>query len=363
MPPGSRPTEADALVATVAGGLRDRGVRRGEAVAWQVPNSLAAAVLTRACWRIGAVAAPVLHSFGAADVEAALGQIDPALVLELGTEAFSDPAALADAVGGAPVPAGAFPSQPSDVALVLFTSGSTGVPKAVLHTQRGLSWKASLMARVHGLGPADAVLMPAPMAHISGLLNGVLVPGAAGLRSVLVRRFDPEQALDWWRASASPSWPARRPSSSPWPAPWREGPGTDVSSIRLVSSGGASVTPAFVEDTARTFDCRVKRTYGSTEAPTVTTSTDDDPFEKARDTDGRAVGAVELRVSDPETGARCATGTPGELWVRGPEMFAGYADAAQTGTRHCPRAAGSARATWPRSTATVGCASSAGSRT
>ncbi len=144
--------EADALVATVAGGLRQRGVRRGEAVAWQVPNSLAAAVLTRACWRIGAVAAPVLHSFGAADVEAALGQIDPALVLELDTEAFSDPAALADAVGGEPVRTGTFPSRPSDVALVLFTSGSTGVPKAVLHTQRGLSWKASLMARVHGLG-------------------------------------------------------------------------------------------------------------------------------------------------------------------------------------------------------------------
>ena len=189
------PAAADALVATVAGGLRERGVRRGEAVAWQVPNSLAAAILTRACWRIGAVAAPILHSFGAADVEAALGQIDPALVLEVGSEAFSDPAALADAVGGTPVPSGALPGRPADVALVLFTSGSTGIPKAVLHTQRGLSWKASLMARVHGLGPADAVLMPAPMAHISGLLNGVLVPGAAGLRSVLVRRFDPEQAL------------------------------------------------------------------------------------------------------------------------------------------------------------------------
>jgi acyl-coenzyme A synthetase/AMP-(fatty) acid ligase len=159
-------TEADALVATVAGGLRKQGVRRGEAVAWQVPNSLAAAVLTRACWRIGAVAAPILHSFGPADVKAALDQIDPALVLEVAPEAFSDPASLADAVGGAAVPSGAFPSQPSDVALVLFTSGSTGIPKAVLHTQRGLSWKASLMARVHGLGPADAVLMPAPMAHI-----------------------------------------------------------------------------------------------------------------------------------------------------------------------------------------------------
>ena len=239
---------------------------------------------------------------------------------------------LADAVGGAPVPCGTFPSAPSDVALVLFTSGSTGIPKAVLHTQRGLSWKASLMARVHGLGSADAVLMPAPMAHISGLLNGVLVPGAAGLRSVLVRRFDPEQALALV-ARERISFLAGPPTFFIAMArALAEGSGTDVSSIRLVSSGGASVTPAFVEDTARTFDCRVKRTYGSTEAPTVTTSTDDDPFEKARDTDGRAVGAVELRISDPETGTLCATGAPGELWVRGPEMFAGYADVAQTGT-------------------------------
>ena len=109
-----------------------------------------------------------------------------------------------------------------------------------------------------------------------------------------------------------------------------EGAPADVSSLRLVSSGGANVTPAFVEETSRTFGCRVKRTYGSTEAPTVTTSTDDDPFDKARDTDGRAVGQVELRISDPASGARCPTGSPGELWVRGPEMFAGYADAAST---------------------------------
>ncbi len=322
--------QADALVAAVAGGLKERGVTRGDAVAWQVPNSLAAAVLPRACWRIGAVAAPVLHSFGAADVEGALGQVDPVLVLELAPDTISDPTALVDAVGGAPVAAGTCPGRPSDVALVLFTSGSTGTPKAVLHTQRGLSWKAALMARVHGLGSSDAVLMPAPMAHISGLLNGVLVPGAAGMRSVLVRRFHPEQALALV-ARERISFLAGPPTF--FIAMGRalaEGPAVDVSSVRLVSSGGASVTPAFVEDTARTFDCRVKRTYGSTEAPTVTTSTDDDPFEKARDTDGRAVGEVELRVSDPLTGAPRRSGTAGELWVRGPEMFAGYADGSQT---------------------------------
>jgi cyclohexanecarboxylate-CoA ligase len=328
--------QADALVATVAGGLRGRGITRGDAVAWQVPNSLAAAILTRACWRIGAVAAPVLHSFGAADVAGALGQIDPALVVELAPAAISDPSALADALGGAPVGAGDCPSRPSDVALVLFTSGSTGIPKAVLHTHRALSWKATLMARVHGLGPPDAVLMPAPMAHVSGLLNGVLVPGAAGLRSVLVRRFDPEQALDLV-ASERISFLAGPPTFFIAMArALAEGPGVDLSSVRLVSSGGASVTPAFVEDTARAFDCRVKRTYGSTEAPTVTTSTDDDPFEKARDTDGRAVGEVELRVSDPESGSSLPTGTPGELWVRGPEMFAGYADPVQTGAVIAP---------------------------
>ena len=349
----------EALVATVAGGLRSRGVARGEAVAWQVPNSVAAAVLTRACWRLGAVAAPVLHSFGPAEVDGALAQIDPALVVELAADAISDPAALAGALGGPPVAAGTSPSRPSDVALVLFTSGSTGVPKAVLHTHRGLSWKATLMARVHGLGGTDAVLMPAPMAHISGLLNGVLVPAASGMRSVLVRRFDPEQALGLV-ARERISFLAGPPTFFIAMArAMADGQAADVSSVRLVSSGGASVTPAFVEDTARAFDCRVKRTYGSTEAPTVTTSTDDDPFDKARDTDGRAVGAVELRISDPETGARRRTGASGELWVRGPEMFAGYADPAQTASV-IAREAGSARVTWPPWTPTGGCASSGG---
>jgi acyl-CoA synthetase (AMP-forming)/AMP-acid ligase II len=103
-----------------------------------------------------------------------------------------------------------------------------------------------------------------------------------------------------------------------------------VESIRLISSGGAGVTAAFVEQASESFGARVKRTYGSTEAPTVTTSTPRDLARRARETDGRATGGAELRVSDPATGRVLPTGEVGELWLRGPELFVGYADVEAT---------------------------------
>jgi cyclohexanecarboxylate-CoA ligase len=186
----------------------------------------------------------------------------------------------------------------------------------VLHTQRALAYKACLMRDVHGLGPSDAVLMPAPLAHISGLLNGILVPGAKGMRTVLMARWDPEHALDLIERHRI-TFMIGPPTffvglmSAPGFTPER------VASLRLVSSGGAGVTPAFVAEASERLGARVKRTYGSTEAPTVTTSTGADPVERARNTDGRAVGEVELQL-----------GTDGELLVRGPEVFVGYADPA-----------------------------------
>jgi cyclohexanecarboxylate-CoA ligase len=83
------------------------------------------------------------------------------------------------------------------------------------------------------------------------------------------------------------------------------------------------VTAAFVAAASEALVCRVKRTYGSTEAPTVTTSRPGDPVERARETDGRPVGEAELRIGDG-----------GELWLRGPELFAGYVDEAHTRVAH-----------------------------
>jgi acyl-CoA synthetase (AMP-forming)/AMP-acid ligase II len=86
-----------------------------------------------------------------------------------------------------------------------------------------------------------------------------------------------------------------------------------VSSLRLISCGGAGVTEVFARDTAAAFDCVVKRTYGSTEAPTITTSFAGDPPERGWSTDGRAVSdEVMLRIDE------------GQLLVRAPELFDGY---------------------------------------
>jgi acyl-CoA synthetase (AMP-forming)/AMP-acid ligase II len=237
---------------------------------------------------------------------------------------------------GPPVAAGAGAARPGDIAVVLFTSGSTGVPKAALHSHRSLGYKAALMVAVHGLGPPDAVLMPAPLAHVSGLLNGVLLPATAGIPTVLMAAWDPDEALrriEEEKVSfmgAPPVFFSQMSGSS--------GFGRErVRTLRLISTGGASVSPAFVDATSDAFGCRVKRTYGSTEAPTVTTSGPEDSVERARDTDGRVMGEAELEVHDPDTAARLGPGAVGELWLRGPELFSGYADPDATAGALSPR--------------------------
>jgi cyclohexanecarboxylate-CoA ligase len=217
----------------------------------------------------------------------------------------------------------------SDLAVALFTSGSTGEPKVVLHSHRALSYKAITLVAAHGLTAADTVLTPAPLSHISGLLSGVLIPAIAGMRVVLMERWDPERAIDLVERDRV-TFMAGPPTFFSTMAGAANFSSRATASMRLLSCGAMTVSPEFVAATAAAFGASVKRTYGSTEAPNVTTSTWDDPPERARETDGRAVGQVELRVADPETGRPLADGVPGELLLRGPELFCGYSDAAQT---------------------------------
>jgi len=314
-------------VARLAGGLRAAGVRRGDVVAWQAPNHHGVVLLYRACWRLGAIAGPIHHQAGPVEVERMLDVLTPRLWLP--RPEVLDPAGRVAALVDIGPPVTRSAARPADVAVVLFTSGSSGGPKAALHTQRGLAYKARGMARVHQLRPDDSVLMPAPLAHVSGLLNAVLVAGAVPMPAHLMARWDPEAALRTIETQritfmiGPPTFFVALMGA----ADFRS---ERVASLRLVSSGGAGVTPAFVAEASDRLGARVKRTYGSTEAPTVTTSTAHDSPSRARETDGRPVGAARLRISDPATGRAQPAGTVGELWLRGPELFVGYADPAQT---------------------------------
>ncbi|MBA2326245.1 MAG: AMP-binding protein, partial [Actinobacteria bacterium] len=275
------------------------------------------------------------HQAGDAEVARLLDRLEPRLLVAgLLQPAASHPGAVAapehfgELLEAEPVTDAA--ARPSDLAAVLFTSGSSGEPKGVLHTHRALAYKARLMAAVHGLTGADAVLMPAPLAHVSGLLNGVLLPGVVPMKTVLMERWGALEALEVI-AREHITFMIGPPTFF---VSLMAAPGFDaeaVASLRLVSCGGAGVTPAFVETAATRLGCRVKRTYGSTEAPTVTTSAAGDDPERGRVTDGRPTGEVELRIA-PD----------GELQVRGPELFVGYADPEHNG------AAAFARGGWFR---------------
>lgn len=324
-------------VAGLAGGLGRLGVRRGDVVAWQLPNWWEALALYRACWRCGAVAAPIHHQVGGDEVRQMVDVLEPRVALAsgelplfgfdgvLGVRGPDD--RFGELAAGPPLTAS--PSRPGDLAVVIFTSGSTGRPKAVLHTQRSLAYKARVMTGVHGLSAADAVLMPAPLAHVSGLLNAVLVPGAAGMRVVLMERWDPERGLGLMEAERI-SYMIGPPSLF---IGLMELPGFDrrrVAAMRVVSSGMMGVSAEFVAAATDRLGAIVKRSYGSTEAPTVSTCTNLDPPERCRHTDGRAVGQAEIKVVDPATGHRRPAGRPGEVWIRGPELFCGYADPSDT---------------------------------
>ena len=338
---GDRRIDADQLehmVAGLAGGLRRSGIRRGDVVTWQLPNWLEALVLFRACWRCGAVAAPLHHQMGAAEVEHMVDVLEPAVAFASST------LPLAQRDGAVLVRSGAdarfdqlmtgpavhtSPNRPSDLAVVIFTSGSTGQPKAVLHTHRSLAYKSLTMTGVHGLSGGDAVLMPAPLAHVSGLLNGVLVPGTAAMRTVLMERWDVERGLHLMGAEHV-SFMIGPPTMF---TAVMEAPGFSsaaVASMRVVSSGMMGVSPAFIDAAHEGLGAIVKRSYGSTEAPTVSTCTNLDPQDRCRDTDGRAVGQAEIRVIDPLSGRWRSPGQAGEVLIRGPELFAGYGEESDT---------------------------------
>ncbi len=279
----------------------------GQPTAFQLPTSPEGVIAYRACWRAGAVPVPLLYADSGR-------QRDHAFAL-LGLNQLFDPA---DHAAGDASPNPPAPTRPDDRALIMFTSGSSGVPKGVVHTQAAICYKVRQYIQVSGLTAADTVLFPASLAHVAGLLHSVLIPGAISMKTVLMARWDPGEALrliEQERVTYMIGPPTFFNDLMDYPdfSPSR------TASFRFLSIGGSSVTPAFVHRARDAFGCIVKRAYGSTEAPTVTTCTNGDDPERMANTDGRSFAPTQIRVDEH-----------GEIQVFGPEVTVGYLDPAHT---------------------------------
>lgn len=219
--------------------------------------------------------------------------------------------------------------DPNDIKLVMYTSGTTGKPKGVMHTHNTL-WAETVAVRdFWQITDADRVFMPSPVTHITGYLYALELPFASNIAAILMEKWDPHEAvsiIDSYRATFTVG-------ATPFLVELAEAAkerDTSLESLRLFACGGAPVSPELILDAAQSFsNCQAARVYGCTEAPTITagTLTNDPPILGAT-TDGRILNTEVVIVDD--NGCSVKEGCEGEICVRGPEVMIGYTDPTAT---------------------------------
>lgn len=341
----------------LAGGLRARGLGPGDVVAYQMPSWAETLAVLWAGFHVGATMVPIIHFYGprevgfilrqsgaralvtvgrfgsldlAANLAAARDGIDgleTVVVLDTPERVRSVPGAVAfdDLLDADPMDdmAAVDPDAP---AMVGYTSGTTADPKGVVHTHRSLLAEVRQLASLQTFGERAAV-MASPMAHMTGMLGGSLVPLHLGKPIELLDRWDPGRMLAIVAEhDLSPGGGATIFLTSLLDHP-EFGP-RHAALMPRFGLGGAPV-PVAVADRAEALGIRVTRAYGSTEHPSITGAPMDDPADKRTRTDGRPMPGVEVRLVDADD-HEVAAGVPGEIVSRGPDLFAGYTDPALT---------------------------------
>jgi long-chain acyl-CoA synthetase len=217
---------------------------------------------------------------------------------------------------------------PDDAALLTYTSGTTGPPKAAVSTHAALAFNAATFRDWAGLDPAtDRILGLAPLFHITGMVAHLATAILTGVPLILTHRFHPELVVDQIRE--------HRPTFTIGPITafiaLQGVPGAtrdDLRCLTKVMSGGAPVPAAVVSSFEERFGVYIHNAYGLTEASSAThvvpfgTRAPVDPASGATSI-GRPVRETTARAVDA-AGATLAPGEIGELAIRGPQVFAGY---------------------------------------
>jgi long-chain acyl-CoA synthetase len=212
-----------------------------------------------------------------------------------------------------------------DVALMTYTSGTTGMPKGAMLTYRNALFKTAAAVHCNGLKREDMLLAIAPLYHIAGMVMGVDVPIYSGATTVLLYRFDPLSTLQAIARHRVTCWY----SIAPMNVACMQLPNArdfDLSSLSMNSVTSFGIT--FTETLARQWrefapNCRSYESgYGLSETHTVDTYM---PVEAIRwGTHGKPIPGNEIRILDPETGAERPAGQQGEIVLRSAGAFKGY---------------------------------------
>jgi cyclohexanecarboxylate-CoA ligase len=342
-------------VARIAVGLMRLGVEKNDVVSCQFPNWWQFTALSLACVRIGAVINPIMPIFRERELKFMLGLAESKVFViprefrgfDYATMARGIRAELSSLhhllIVGGEGPEGfeqvlldqrrgededaaevfkARRPTADNVMELLYTSGTTGEPKGVMHTANTLFSNLRPYAERLGLTGDDVVLMSSPMAHQTGFMYGLMMPIMLGATAVLQDIWEPKQAA----TRIGNERVTFTMASTPFLSDLTDVVETnkyDVSSLRVFLSAGAPIPRVLAERATRVLNANVVSAWGMTENGAVTTTKLDDPAEKAFHTDGCALPGMEVHITDYSNNP-VPSDTEGMLKVRGCSNFVGY---------------------------------------
>jgi acyl-CoA synthetase (AMP-forming)/AMP-acid ligase II len=316
--------------------LAARGVAAGDRVAVMTSNRVEFVVAIHAISKVGAAAVLLSPAWKAIEVDHALGLTAPGHAVADGTAA----ALLAERLGSNGVTdlddrstvetAFAYSrdrppfreAADTDDAILVFSSGTTGLPKAVRHTHRSISSATSHWCAALGLGPEDRFQVATPPSHILGLLN-LLAAAEAGATVRLHQRFDLDEVLHRIASERMTLEMAVAPIALAM-ANHPRLEGYDLSSLHYIMWGATPVTESVAKVVTERTGVRWLPAYGASELPVIAANPVGDPSAWRLDSAGLPPPEVELRVADLDSGRVLGPQEVGEIQARSPSVMAGY---------------------------------------